>query len=164
VSVNRYRDHVVVIPEDDANRQLVNGFLLHQSLKHGSIDVRSPAGGWEKVLDADFRRLMSPDLRHLILLVDFDGKFERRREYLEKRFPSREDPEFEVRERVYLIGCLNEPEVLRRSCGMTFEQIGIALAGSCVNQEDGLWGHDELAHNKSELERLMRNVRPILFG
>lgn len=28
MSVNRYQPHVLVLPEDDANRQLANGFVL----------------------------------------------------------------------------------------------------------------------------------------
>jgi hypothetical protein len=30
MSVNKYHPHVLVLPEDDANRQLANGFLLDQ--------------------------------------------------------------------------------------------------------------------------------------
>jgi hypothetical protein len=30
--MNRYQPHVFVLPEDDANRQLANGFLLDESL------------------------------------------------------------------------------------------------------------------------------------
>jgi len=112
VSVNKYRDHVVVIPEDDANRQLVNGFLLHQSLKLRSIDVRPPAGGWKKVLDSDLQEVISRNCRHLILLVDFDDDFKGRKEYLEKRLP------VEIRDRVYLIGCLSEPEILKKIVGL----------------------------------------------
>jgi hypothetical protein len=29
MSANKYKPHVVVLPEDDANRQLANGFLTH---------------------------------------------------------------------------------------------------------------------------------------
>jgi len=158
VSVNKYRNHVVVIPEDDVNRQVMNGFLLHQSLKPRSIDVRPPAGGWKKVLNADLPGLWSLNCRYFILLVDFDRDFKRRKRYFEEQFP------VEVRNRVYLIGCLSEPENFKKNCGLTYEEIGTALAESCIKQEGGLWNHDELAHNKDELERLMRNVRPILFG
>ena len=31
MSVNKYQPHVLVLPEDDANRQLANGFLLDQT-------------------------------------------------------------------------------------------------------------------------------------
>jgi len=158
VSVNKYLDHVVVIPEDDADRQLANGFLLHLSLNSKSIDVRRSAGGWKKVLDIDFLDLPSLPRRHLILLIDFDGCFERRKEYFDGQIPD------QIRDRVYLIGCLHEPEILKKDCGMGFEAIGESLAESCWKQENGLWDHAELVHNRGELERLMRNVRPILFS
>jgi hypothetical protein len=31
MAVNRYKPHIYVVPEDDANRQIANGFLLHPS-------------------------------------------------------------------------------------------------------------------------------------
>jgi hypothetical protein len=31
MSVNKYLPHVLVLPEDDANRQMANGFFLDQS-------------------------------------------------------------------------------------------------------------------------------------
>ena len=31
MSIDRYADHVFVIPEDDANRQIANGFCLDLS-------------------------------------------------------------------------------------------------------------------------------------
>lgn len=31
--MNKYRPHVLVLPEDDANRQIANGFLLAPALR-----------------------------------------------------------------------------------------------------------------------------------
>jgi len=162
MSVNKYLPHVIVIPEDDANRQLANGFLLHQSLKNGFIDVRPPAGGWKAVFEC-FQRdyiktLRSRTCRHLILLIDFDDDFENRKKYFESHCPE------EIRERVYLIGCRSEPEFLRKNCRKSFEKIGTTLAESCSRQEEGLWNHSALAHNQAELERLRKTARPILFS
>jgi hypothetical protein len=50
MSVNKYTPHILVLPEDDANRQLANGFLLHPSLST-QIQVLEEVGGWSKVLD-----------------------------------------------------------------------------------------------------------------
>ncbi|MGA2659008.1 MAG: hypothetical protein ABSH34_16015 [Verrucomicrobiota bacterium] len=51
MSVNKYRPHVYVLPEDDANRQLANGFLLHPDLLARNIQVLPEVGGWHEVLD-----------------------------------------------------------------------------------------------------------------
>jgi len=160
MSINKHRPHVIVIPEDDANRQLALGFILFLSSK--SIAVHHPTRGWKKALDALLRDHIEPlrsiRSRHVILLIDFDGDFKRRKEHFERQLPD------EIRERIYLIGCLNEPENLKKDCNMTFEKIGTALAQSCLNGEDGLWSHAALAHNQAELDRLKKTVRPILFN
>ena len=39
MSVNKYLPHVLVLPEDDANRQLANGFLLDPNLLDRRIQL-----------------------------------------------------------------------------------------------------------------------------
>ena len=51
MSVNKYQPHVLVLPEDDANRQLANGFLLDQYLSTRKIQVLEEVGGWIQVLE-----------------------------------------------------------------------------------------------------------------
>ena len=43
MSVNKFRQHVFVLPEDDANRQLANGFLLDLSVRQ--VQILPEAGG-----------------------------------------------------------------------------------------------------------------------
>ena len=79
--VNKYQPHVLVLPEDNANRQLARGFLLHEDLDTRRIQVLVEAGGWTKVLEcflADHAAKMDrfPG-RFMILLIDFDGQEER---------------------------------------------------------------------------------------
>lgn len=52
MSVNKYLPHVFVLPEDDANSRLANGFQLglDPSVLR-SIQVLPEAGGWTEVLD-----------------------------------------------------------------------------------------------------------------
>lgn len=161
MGVNKYRAHVWVVPEDDATRQLANGFLLHPSLDETCIDIRPAVGGWPKVLEkfgashlVDLRKYT---LRHLVLLIDFDDKFDSRIEYFRGQFPD------DVLDRVYVIGVCSEPEPLRIDIGMSLEKIGNALADACANHELGLWSHDLLRHNEAELIRLTVGVRPFLF-
>jgi hypothetical protein len=48
MSVNKYEDHVLVLPEDDANRQIANGFILNSNVKERAIQVLPIADGWDK--------------------------------------------------------------------------------------------------------------------
>lgn len=49
MSVNKYAPHVFVLPEDDANKELANGFHS-QVLSLRQMQVLRPAGGWSEVL------------------------------------------------------------------------------------------------------------------
>jgi hypothetical protein len=69
MSVNKNRPHIFVLPEDDANRQLANGFFLDHSLwnrrrrfqvlaldhslwnRRRRFQVLAEAGGWRRVLE-----------------------------------------------------------------------------------------------------------------
>jgi hypothetical protein len=51
MSVNRRQPHVLVLPEDDANVQLANGFHLDPYLSAWKLQLLDAAGGWIKVLD-----------------------------------------------------------------------------------------------------------------
>ena len=161
MSVSKYKPHVWVVPEDDANRQLANGFLLHPRLDLTAIDVRPAPGGWPKVLEAmeriHTRELRKYTLRQLILLVDFDGKGDARAAHFRAAFPS------DVQGRIYVLGVRDEPESMRADLGIRFEDVGRRLADACDNDEDGLWGNEHLLHNRAELLRLSANVKPILF-
>ena len=160
MSVNRHRPHVFVLPEDDANRQLANGFVLDPSLRFPrQVFVLQAAGGWTQVLErflsdelSDMRN--SPD-RYMVLLLDFDNNDERL-DIARQRIPA------DVSERVFIVGVLSEPEALRAALG-PYEEIGSALARDCRDGSDETWGHQLLQHNSTELARLRRHVRPILF-
>jgi len=162
MGVNKYKAHVWVVPEDDANRQLANGFLLHPALNDTCIEIRPASGGWLRVLQefvsdhvSDLRKY---PLRHLVLLIDFDEKVETRTERFRNEFPD------DVSGRVYVLGTRDEPEPLRRALGQSLERIGEALAGSCADGNPELWNHELLNHNQAELDRLTENVKPILFS
>lgn len=162
MSVNHARPHVLVLPEDDADRQLANGFLQDPSIKTRVIQVLPPAGGWGKVrkefLELHISKLKEYPERHLVLLIDFDEKPEQRTEYFQEVFPP------EVAKRVYLLGTFGEPEELRKSCHLTLEKIGEKLSSECYYGESTLWQHELLQHNSGEVERLRNNVKPFLFA
>ena len=161
MSVNVYKPHVLVLPEDDADRQIANGFLLDPSVKIRNIDVLKPSGGWGKVLgsfnDDHVNGLRKYPHRHLVLLIAFDGQVEARRAQFVEQFPD------DLRDRVFLLGTRNEPEPLRKQCGDSLENIGKQLAGECYRDEAILWSHEFLEHNAKERQRLNDKVKSILF-
>ena len=160
MSVNKHQPHVLVLPEDDANRQLAKGFALELDQSAGrSIQVLEVAGGWFEVLNrfesdqvADMEKYSA---RHMVLLFDFDRKADRL-SYAMGKVPEH------LRDRVFVLGALSEPEALRSDLG-SYETIGRKMAKDCREETDTTWGHDLLRHNASEIGRLRKRVRPILF-
>jgi hypothetical protein len=55
---------------------------------------------------------------------------------------------------------LNEQEDLKIG---SFETVGLALAKDCREETENTWSHAQPKHNASELDRLRKRVRPILF-
>ena len=161
--VNCYRPHVLVLPEDDANRQIANGFLLEPRLKTRCIQILPIAGGWPKIRDnfqSQHIALLEryPD-RYLVLIVDFDTYIDKRAAKVLGIFPEG------LRSRVFIIGTRDNPEVFSRLCGMSLESIGAKLASECGDGNcSGLWAHPDLEHNAIELQRLVTAVRPMLFN
>jgi len=159
MSVNKHRPHVLVLPEDDADRQLANGFHLALGSPR-QIQVLPEIGGWGKVLDrfnSDHVRDMSGlPHRSVVLVIDFDGDLSR----LEK---AKESIPVELADRVFVIGVLSEPEVLKADLCCSLEAIGVAMASDCREGTSTTWGHPLLQHNAGEIERLHRRVRPVLF-
>lgn len=157
MSVNKYRPHILVLPEDDANRQIANGFVNNPNVDQLAIQVLPIAGGWEKVVDYNYASGMRQfPKRMIILLIDFDLR-ENRFNYVEKRIPN------DLKNRVFVLGVGDEPEKLKSFTGLSFEKIGEKLAQDCADNTNNLWGHEFLKHNEAELERLRQEVRPFLF-
>lgn len=162
MSANFYKPHVFVIPEDDANADLANGFRLRLSKKNQrQFQVLRSAGGWEPAL-----REVSTNLvgglrqfsgRHILVLLDFDEKLDRAINAL-ATFPA------DVRDRIFILGSRDNPEALRTETGKPLEKIGEALAINCQREESGLWLTSHIEHNAAELSRLTPVLRPILFG
>lgn len=161
MSVNKYRPHLFVLPEDDANRQLANGFQLDPLLNNTrQMQILEVAGGWREVLarfgEDHIAEMNGNPGRFMVLLIDCDGDDER---LIEAKAGIPEN----LRERVFILGAREEPESLRQELGMTYEEIGLALAKDCRDNTNGISTHEHLSHNLAELERLRTLVRPIFF-
>lgn len=161
MSVDKYQPHLLIVPEDDANRQLANGFLKHPSIKRRAVQPMQCSGGWLKVcgdlLTTYIPRLHVSPLGHVVMLIDFDNQVQSRLDYFDKNIPAN------LKDRIYILGTLSEPEPLRASRGISLEKIGEELANSCFDGNSEPWGHDLLKHNHAELQRLITNVKPFLF-
>jgi hypothetical protein len=159
MSVNKYRPHVFVLPEDDANRQLANGFLLELESTRQML-VEKPAGGWLEVLNVfeteHIVQMENCHDRNVVLLIDFDdANVEERLQTVKNRIPDR------LADRVFVLGSRNEPEDLKELGSL--EAVGKGMARDCRNETRTVWDHPFLRHNVVELERLRQQVRPILF-
>ena len=159
MSINRFADHVFILPEDDANRQLANGFLLNVHVTT-QIHILKEVGGWARVRDCfasdhlgGMRRF---GRRFMVLLVDFDNDINRR-EAIKATIPE------DLVDRVFVLGAWGEPEELRRAGLGTFEEVGKALAEDCRSGSQGIWEHHLLQHNKDELERLREAACNAIF-
>jgi len=159
MSVNKYLPHVYVLPEDDANRQVANGFFLDERLRQRQLYILEEAGGWNEVLER-FCSIYAAEMdrvpeRFMVLLIDLDNRIERL-ESAKGRIP------VQLRDRVFVLGALTEPEDLKHDLG-SFETIGLALAKDCREETNATWDHRLLCHNADEIDRLRIQVRRILF-
>ena len=160
--MNKYREHIYIIPEDDADRQIVNGFVDHPAVNEQRVQVMPPAGGWLSVLET-FEKEYVPKLRkslplgYVVLVVDFDGHETERRSLFATHIPE------EIRDHVFLVGAKSNPETLRNQLNQKLPNIGSLLAEECNQQTDINWSHPQLVHNASERKRLVDRIRPILF-
>jgi hypothetical protein len=160
MSPNKFQPHLIVLPEDDANRQIINGLMLHQCLDQRAIQIMPPAQGWRGVLESFEKTYIAHMRRYsnslVVLLIDFDGD----RGRYEKLF--QKVPE-DLRNRVFIFGAWLEPEKLRSDTSMTFEEIGKQLFNNCPENTNELWNHPYLRHNASELQRIAGRVTAFLF-
>ena len=158
--MSAFKSHVYILAEDDANRQILNGFLTNQAVCPRCVKPVPTSKGWSKLVD-QFQSEYAPRLRgnplgFVILLVDFDGQGQKRAEQIWSRIDD------DVRERVFILGSLDEPERLKPHLG-TYEAIGQALAKDCHEGTTATWDHQLLRHNAGQLGRLWSSVRPFLF-
>ena len=160
MSVNKYLPHVYVIPEDRAEEQIANGFVQHDQVKSPQIQILPCAGGWSNVLEKFVKEYVT-HLRHykngyVILLVDFDLQYESRRKIFDDKVPD------DLKNRVFVVGPRDEPELLKQEFSSSFEDIGESLAEDCFKGTVSVWGHDHLNQNQPDLQRLLESVKPIL--
>ncbi|TAF06318.1 MAG: hypothetical protein EAZ77_12420 [Nostocales cyanobacterium] len=161
MSINKYEQHIFVLPEDDANRQIANGFINDLNLNTRVIQVLPIADGWTKVVDEftneHIKSMRQFTKRMIVLLIDFDER-EDRLSYVQSHIPE------DLKNRVFVLGVQSNPESLQRDIKQSLEAIGETLATDCSENKNELWGHHLLIHNKPELERMIKLIKPFLFN
>ncbi len=161
MSINKYQQHLFVLPKDDANRQIANGFILNLNVNSRAIQVLPEARGWENVVEIFTNEYVTTMRKYthrmIVLLIDFDED-ENRLSYIKDKIPK------DLIDRVFVLGVLSEPENLRKDIRENFENIGEALAQDCSDDTNKLWGHNLLKHNQAELDRMIVSVKPFLFN
>lgn len=160
MAVNKYRGHIYIIPEDDANRQIAVGFEKDFRIKTRTIQTLPVAGGWtlavEKLLTEYVSILRSNSKSHVVVLIDSDNQPDRINKSLA-------DVPDDVRDRVFILGAFREPESLKAAANLHFEQIGERLAEECYVGDTNLWGHDEFSHISNEVSRAKDSLRSLIF-
>lgn len=159
--MNRHAPHVLIVAEDDANRQMAVGFEGHPAVKYQWLKVQKAGRGWQNVLKT-FQIELVPYLQkyllaHVILLIDYDNVYAARRAQFDAATP------IALKDRVFVLGAESSPEYLHNALGMKFREIGNALAGDCADGTMNLWHHPQLIHNEPDRLRLLTKVRGILF-
>ena len=159
--MDKYSRQLVVVPEDDANRDLANGFVgVMSPLKHRNVFIARPARGWARAAAAwSSLKLDVYVQRHVVLLVDFDGQHPVRHQEIIASIPA------QFHDRVFVLGSEITPEKLKHR--QTLESIGRELGQACAsatsNSASSRWMQQGLAHNATELARLCTTVGALLF-
>lgn len=166
MAINNYDLHLLIIPEDDAYRDIANGFIGHLAVAARKIHVEKPADGWLKLLKSftqDYEKgLRQYPKRRVLMLLDLDGSPDRAQKI------TNDIPE-DLRERVFLICCKDEAESIKKELGHGhFESIGERMAQSCHDNvhdsPESPWACPQLQQSRGELIRLAEAVRPFLFS
>ena len=160
MSCNKSLPHIIVIPEDDANKAIANGFEEGLDSGQRNFQIVRPSGGWLKAI-GDFNDIYLPKISiksngHIVLLIDFDN-FPNRLIQIQSQIPKN------VSKRVFVLGAKKNPEELKRARLGSYEAIGKMLFDDCRGNATATWEHELLKHNSPELQRMNPILRPILF-
>lgn len=160
MAVNKHIPHLYVIPEDDANRQMAVGFEKDYRVRGNAFQVVAPAGGWRKAIDklkTQYFELLELNVKsHVLVLIDCEGDADRISNAMA-------EVPIQIKDRVFIIGTLSEPEVLKASLKTPIEKIGEMVVEDCFDSTHKIWMHDQLKHNAPEVSRLKTTLFKIVF-
>lgn len=160
--MNKYKDHLIIVAEDEALHAVVNGFLLNNSINTNTCKLMPYSRGWTKVEDQTSgysRDLEKTPCRRVLFVIDFDKNGKRLNRF-KCKFPQ------ELHDRMFVIGPWSNVENLKTCLGsQSCENVGRTLSEACPinSKKTGAWSCKELSHITSEAQRLCENVKNFLF-
>jgi phosphoribosylformimino-5-aminoimidazole carboxamide ribonucleotide (ProFAR) isomerase len=151
MSVNKYKPHIILVPEDKATHRIATSFTTEMIATDPRWHVIEYQDGWPNVfayLKQQVPTQQAKSHRIVIAIIDFDGQAEQRRADLFGQIPE------SLHERVFLFGCRDEAEDLRRVHSKSLSEIGILMNKACLQGDFTHWENEQLAVNGHELIRL----------
>ena len=147
---NRYPWHLRIFVEDDANLQIVNGFLetfFHHNVPR-CVRVLPPCGGWHATLNAAQKAcVVRRPNQNILAVIDFDGDSKRIATATESQSAN-----------YYVVGSRDEPERLRQYLQQPgfFSNLGDRLACEYDCKDSSIWAH---IVNRNALDSLVQDAR-----
>jgi hypothetical protein len=124
------------------------------------MQIVAPAGGWLKALEklrTEYFAVLERNLNcRVLVLIDCDQDPNRIVEAIGTM------PEH-LRERIFVLGTLRDPESLQSAMKMTLETIGEQIANECFEEEANVWKHPDLIHNQPEVASLKQSLFSAVF-
>ena len=156
MGVNKHKPHLVVFMEDNPYRDIVNGMKKLINVDDTNIDSKNPCGGWSKVfskLDENLALINSNENMHILLLIDFDNKFEERYEKFEEMLKGQS-----CKSRVFMFGIdKKESEDLKATLKYkNYEEISKCLLENCPNEVSQEWNNKHLKCNIDMIEKMKK--------
>ena len=162
MSINKYDNFLIIETEDDANRQILNGFMKGVGLNIRKIQLSNHCSGWSSVINKFESKMISYlneyQKGYVIMVIDFDDHYDERKRMIEEKIPSN------LYNRVFVLGAKKEPEDLKRNLGLNYEAIGEKMADGFLDNNHQLWECEDLKHNLEELHRACIQIRSFIYA
>lgn len=161
MGINNYLQHLNVIIEDEAYKEILSGVRLSLNVQESLIKINHVSAGWTGVFD-DFENsigvLNKFTNRFTLLLMDFDDKeastttsYDKRLLRFHKIVPNN------LKGRVFILGVnYKESDDLKKYFQMNLEEVGKLLITDCPSGDLSQWKNTHLECNMSEIERMKK--------
>lgn len=161
--MNKYKDTLIILAEDEALHAVVNGYLIHASVNQRACHLEKYERGWVHVKERipDYKKELKryTSLR-VLFVIDFDDNESRLQEF-------RDEFGDELQDRMFVLGPKSNVEKLKKCLeASSFEDVGKQLAEGCpiVKTEENPWYCEQLGHIFSEITSLQQKVYPFLHN
>ena len=149
---NKFKWHIVVVPEDQATRQLGNGLSNAFPSIINRIKLLREAGGWpDAIATINDLKLDKYPKRRVLLIIDLDLDANRLGFI-------RSQPEIsKYNNRIFILGSFQAVEQLKTVCGDNdLENVGQKLGEDC-----NFWNHPLLTDCRADACRLKAEIETI---